>query len=489
MSGATITERAARAEKPGVDPDPVERPTESGRNDAADEPMLRVRSMGKRFRIFSNPTDRLWSWLGLLRVLRRPAPQDFWAVRGVGFDLRRGECLGIMGANGSGKSTLLKMITGALHATEGSCEVRGRVLSLIELGAGLHPLLSGRANIGHAASLLGFPPGYARRAMSRIEDFAELGDFLDRPVNMYSSGMKVRLAFSMFACFEPDLFIVDEALSVGDVFFQQKCVARLREMLAGGMTMLFVSHDQGAVLNLCHRAIVLSQGRSIFEGTPEEAVSRYLSTMRGSRWAGGTTSAGSASIGGAIEVKPEPNARARDAQREIIARDVVRDRATSRHGQGGLRIVAARVTDGAGNDTLECAVGRTLTFHVLLEANQPVASPRCGVRIFDRFNNMIFAAGTANVNAALPPLETGDRLIVEIHLTLDVEAGQYTFGLGAGEPYAGDPAQGVHHDRLDRLGPLVVHEAPDEPRRFYGMARLPMRATLVARISAMEHAP
>src|SRR5690606_3084935 len=194
--------------------------------------------------------------------------------------VRRGECLGIIGANGSGKSTLLKMISGALRPTTGTFQVQGRVLSLIELGTGLNPLLPGRANIIHAATLLGFPADFARKKMREIEEFAELGEFFDRPVMLYSSGMRVRLAFSMFACFRPELFIVDEALSVGDIFFQQKCAARIRELLDGGMTMLFVSHDQSAILNLCDRGMVMSQGRPIFYGEPEEAVTRYIASLR-----------------------------------------------------------------------------------------------------------------------------------------------------------------------------------------------------------------
>lgn len=430
--------------------------------------------------MFARPGDRLWEWLGLSRALGRPPATDFWAVRDVSLDLARGQCLGIMGANGSGKSTLLKMITGALHASEGSVEARGRILSLIELGTGLNPLLSGRANIIHSASLLGFPPGYARDAMARIEEFAELGEFFDRPVGTYSSGMRVRLAFSMFACFEPDLFIVDEALSVGDVFFQQKCIARLREMLADGMTMLFVSHEQGAILNLCDRAIVMGQGRVLFEGTPEEAVSRYLSSMRGSRWRGGTSLPGSAGVGGAIEPKPATSPNATRAAQAIIAHDVIRDRASSRHGTGGLRILGARVTDAAGADSLECACGSSLVVQLLIEARQRVLAPRCGVRLFDALGNMVFGAGTANLGVAIPALNAGDRIVVELRLTMDVQPGPYTFGLGAGEPDPDNGAQGVHHDRLDALGPIVVHEA-EGVRRFYGIARLPLRASVIGR--------
>ena len=252
--------------------------------DPAHEPVvISADKLGKRFRIYKKPADRLWEWLRL----KRNVHTAFWAVRDVSFEVRRGQCLGIIGANGSGKSTLLKMLTGAMMPTEGSYHVEGRVLSLIELGTGLNPNLTGRQNIHNAAALLGFPPTYAKEKMPEIEAFADLGDFFDRPTMLYSSGMRVRLAFAMFACFRPEVFMVDEALSVGDVFFQQKCAVRLRELLDSGMTMLFVSHDQGAVLNLCDEAIVLSKGRPIFRGKPEEAVSRYSAALagEGNRWA------------------------------------------------------------------------------------------------------------------------------------------------------------------------------------------------------------
>src|SRR5262245_31749013 len=198
--------------------------------------MVRVDNLGKRFRIFARPIHRLVEWIGGPSL-----HTDFWAVRAVSFEVRRGECLGIIGANGSGKSTLLKMISGALYPTEGTFEVRGRVLSLIELGTGLNPNLTGRDNIIHAAALLGFPADFARTKMDEIRAFADLGDFFERPVNLYSTGMRVRLAFSMFACFRPEVYIVDEALSVGDVFFQEKCAGRIGGLVDRGMEMIFVS--------------------------------------------------------------------------------------------------------------------------------------------------------------------------------------------------------------------------------------------------------
>lgn len=431
--------------------------------------VVRAEGLGKKFRIYEKPGDRLWEWVGRKTRRGKPLHSDFWAVRGVSFEVRRGECLGIVGANGSGKSTLLKMIAGALHPSEGRFQVEGRVLSILELGAGLNHALSGRANIVSSATLLGFPASFAKERMDEIEEFAELGEFFDRQVGMYSSGMRVRLAFSMFACFRPEVFIVDEALSVGDVFFQQKCAARIRQMMASGMTMIFVSHDQGAVLSLCTRAIVLSHGKPIFQGAPDEAVMRYLASLSGARSPWGAKATAAQSPGSS------PSAPA-DLARELIAHDVTAMRRESRHGSGELRIAAARVVDAQGRDALHAKMGDKLTIQVLLEAREAVAAPRAGIRLFDRFNTMVFAAGTYQLGQSLPPMKAGDRVVVAFTLTLDVQPGRYTFGLGAGEPVEGDINAGAALDRIDRLGPITVEISPTSVRPFYGAARLPMTA-------------
>src|SRR4051794_24542015 len=198
--------------------------------------MIRVSGLGKKFKLYPRPWGRLAEWLTLGRAVRH---DDFWALRDVSFTVAGGESLGVIGVNGSDKSTLLKILSGALYPTEGTFEIRGRVLSLLELGTGVNMQLTGRQNVITSSRLLDFPQGYAEQRMADIEAFADLpAGFFDRPVGLYSSGMLPRLVFSMFACFDPDVFIVDEALSVGDVFFQQKCARRLQEMRAKGTTML-----------------------------------------------------------------------------------------------------------------------------------------------------------------------------------------------------------------------------------------------------------
>lgn len=433
--------------------------------------MIRVENLGKRFKIYRRPSDRLIEWA---TGGRRVVHSDFWAVRGVSFEVPRGRCLGIVGANGSGKSTLLKMITGALHPTEGTFSVRGRVLSLIELGTGLNPLMTGRQNIVNAARLLGFPVDYARQRMQEIEAFAEIGEFFDRQVQVYSTGMRVRLAFSMFACFRPEVFIVDEALSVGDVFFQQKCAARLRELLDGGMTMLFVSHDQGAVLNLCDRAILLDHGRAVFEGLPQEVVNRYAASLHGKSRFAAPRRAGAK----ALSMAP-PVAISAESVESIAAHDVMATAAGERFGAGDVRIAAVRVTSSAGVDTLHANMGETLTFHLLVESFKDVHDASVGLQLVNRFNHIVFAAGTRQLGIRIPDLAQGDRLIVRFELTLDLAPGQYTFGVGASTPSEANPGSGFVLDRVQHLGPIRVGMKPGVMRPFYGVARLPLKATVL----------
>jgi lipopolysaccharide transport system ATP-binding protein len=235
--------------------------------------VVSVRDLSKRFKIYGRPWDRLLEWASLNFVCRH---QEFWALQGVSFDVRRGESLGIIGVNGAGKSTLLKILSRALYPTSGEFEVRGRVLSLLELGTGFQPELTGRQNIFQSAQLLGFADAYVRERLPAILDFAEIGEFIDRPVRQYSTGMFLRLAFSLFANLDPDVYIVDESLAVGDVFFQQRCFRRFRELREGGCTILLVSHDMEAITHLCDRAILLSAGKLVAEGDPVTVVHDYF---------------------------------------------------------------------------------------------------------------------------------------------------------------------------------------------------------------------
>src|SRR5262245_7736006 len=239
-------------------------------------PIVRAEKISKCFRIYRHPSDHLKE---LLSLGKRRYHEPFWAVKDVNVSVERGGCLGIIGENGSGKSTLLRMIAGVIRPTGGKVDAGGRVSALLELGAGFNPQFTGRENIFLYASILGFTDAQTRQRIPLIEKFAEIGDFVDRPVKTYSSGMFVRLAFAVAIHMDPDILIVDEALSVGDIFFQQRCIRRIQQLKRQGVTILFVSHDLEAVRSLADRTIWMEHGEVRLEGPTDEVVSKYLAAM------------------------------------------------------------------------------------------------------------------------------------------------------------------------------------------------------------------
>ncbi|MDH1281218.1 ABC transporter ATP-binding protein [Pseudomonas chengduensis] len=233
---------------------------------------IKVESLSKCFHIYDKPRDRL------LQMLSRGHKQyfrEFWALRDVSFTVRKGETVGIVGRNGSGKSTLLQIICGTLTPTSGQVQTTGRVAALLELGSGFNPEFSGRENVYMNAAVLGLSTEETDARFAEIEAFAEIGDFIDQPVKTYSSGMMVRLAFAVAINVDPQILIVDEALSVGDELFQRKCFARIEAIKDSGATILFVSHSGSTVVDLCDRAILLDSGDKLTEGAPKAIIGKY----------------------------------------------------------------------------------------------------------------------------------------------------------------------------------------------------------------------
>ncbi|HCP9006074.1 TPA: ABC transporter ATP-binding protein, partial [Escherichia coli] len=237
-----------------------------------DDAVIQVSGIGKCYQVYDKPFHRLMQGLvgGGKRYYR-----EFWALRDVAFEVKRGETLGIVGRNGSGKSTLLQLIAGTLTPTNGEIAVRGRVAALLELGSGFNPDFTGRENVYLNASILGLSKEQIDQRFDQIAEFAAIGEFIEQPIRNYSSGMVMRLAFSVIAHVDADILIIDEALSVGDAFFTQKCMRFLREFKQRG-TLLFVSHDGGSVTALCDRAIWLDQGNLRQSGEPKEVMDAYL---------------------------------------------------------------------------------------------------------------------------------------------------------------------------------------------------------------------
>ncbi len=240
---------------------------------SSSEIAISVHDIGKMYRLYNHPQDRLKNML--FWRFGKTYGSDFWALRNLSFELKRGEMLGVIGRNGSGKSTLLQMIAGTLTPTEGVIHCSGRIGALLELGSGFNPEFSGRENIQLNAAILGISANELKSKIQSIIDFADIGEFIDQPVKVYSSGMFVRLAFAVTTGLDADVLLIDEALAVGDVFFRQKCYTRLEEMRSRGVSIILVTHSMGDVEQYCERAILLHHGQVLFQGTAVEAVKRY----------------------------------------------------------------------------------------------------------------------------------------------------------------------------------------------------------------------
>ena len=236
-----------------------------------EEIIISLKNVSKRFKRYERPADRLKEIL----LNEKSYSKDFWALQDIDLEISKGQTVGIVGLNGSGKSTLLQIIAGTLTPTTGEVKVKGRVSALLELGSGFNPEFTGRQNVFFNARLLGLNQSKTEDRFDKIAGFADIGDFIDQPVKTYSSGMFVRLAFSVAVNVSPDILIVDEALSVGDIFFQHKCIRQIRELIDLGVTTLFVSHDSSTIKTLCDRAIMLNAGKIFSTGLPSLIIQEY----------------------------------------------------------------------------------------------------------------------------------------------------------------------------------------------------------------------
>ena len=359
------------------------------------EAAITVRGLGKCYQMYEKPVHRLMQ--GLLRT-RRYA-RDFWALRGLDMEIKKGETFGIIGRNGSGKSTLLQMIAGTLTPTEGEVTVNGKVAALLELGSGFNPEFTGRENVFLNAAILGLSRGQVEARLQSILAFADIGEFIDQPVRSYSSGMVVRLAFAVIAHVDADILIVDEALSVGDAFFAQKCMRFLREFQKRG-TLLFVSHDSAAVTNLCDRAIWLEGGSLQMEGASRDVVESYLAQQH--------ASSRHALQGDVVNIERKP-AVAPPAREDDVRRERMRDLGLNTRfelfefdpdttgmefGAGDARIRHVDIRDGGGMPLHVMHGGELVSLRISTELVRPLDGVIVGFYLKDRLGQRLFGDNT-----------------------------------------------------------------------------------------------
>ena len=411
--------------------------------------VLRLADVGKMYRIYDRPPDRLKQML-LARFGRRYG-RDFWALHHASFELRRGETLGILGRNGSGKSTLLQIIAGTLAPSTGEVHVEGRVAALLELGSGFNPEFTGRENIGLNAAILGLSREQTRERFDAIVAFAEIGDFIDQPVKVYSSGMMVRLAFAVATSVDADILLIDEALAVGDVFFQQKCYRRLYALRDKGVSIVLVSHSPSDVEQFCERAILLHHGQVLFQGPSPEAVKRYYLVEQEERAAAHPAEPAAVSAYGASpsgEMGWPPAAAFEDLS------------ATPQVSTGGARCTGVAVCDAEGRPRRTFRQGETVSIFYEFELLKPIAVPVCGLVLQNAKGVIVHGKNTLQLDTAVPSsVPAGRRLRVRQDVTLEVFVGQYTFEIGLATIAPGDYERRAlfPHDELYALVSRVCH--------------------------------
>ncbi|HEY9254691.1 MAG TPA: ABC transporter ATP-binding protein [Stenotrophomonas sp.] len=351
-----------------------------------------VHGVGKSYTQWRSEWQRFARWFGA-----NPRPEvEHWVLRDVSFNVARGEAVGIIGQNGAGKSTLLKLITGTARPTEGTITLTGRVAAILELGMGFNPELSGRENVRHAAGLLGYTQKETERILPEVERFAEIGDYFDEPVRSYSSGMQVRVAFSIATATRPDVLIVDEALSVGDAYFVHKCFQRIREFRAAGTTLLFVSHDPTAVQALCDRAVLLVAGRKLLDGDPREVFDYYNALI------------------------------AEKENSKLLTEKTEGGAVKTESGTGEAVVESVVLLDRTGAPVEYIGVGEPVELEVQVRVNEPVERLVFGYMIRDRLGQPVFGTNTHHTGQVCEMLDRGTLLRFRASFDMTLGAGSYS---------------------------------------------------------------
>jgi len=354
---------------------------------------ITVTNLGKAYKQYPNRWSRLAEWL---IPGHKPRHSLKWVLQDLNFKVSPGEALGIVGINGAGKSTLLKMITGTTQPTTGSVRITGRVAALLELGMGFHPDFTGRQNAYMAGQLLGYSVEEIARLMPEIEAFAEIGDYIDLPVRVYSSGMQMRLAFSVATAHRPDVLIVDEALSVGDAYFQHKSFDRIREFRKLGTTLLIVSHDKGAIQSICDRAILLNAGKLAMEGEPEAVMDYY-------------------------------NAMLADHQNQTVKQEVTGEgKIQTISGTGEATLKEISLLDESGRSIEIVDVGQVVTLRVEVETKEFIERLVLGYGIKDRLGQVVYGTNTDLKKQVLENVSANSVIRFDIVFPVNLGPGNYS---------------------------------------------------------------
>ncbi len=427
----------------------------------SDDIAISVRDVSKRYLLYDRPQDRLKQ--SLFWRFGKNYAREFWALRGVSFEVRRGEMVGIIGRNGAGKSTLLQIIAGTLQPTEGEVQVNGRVGALLELGSGFNPEFTGRENVYLNGAILGFSREEMDERFDEIAAFADIGEFMDQPMKLYSSGMFVRLAFAVQACVEPDILIVDEALAVGDIFFQQKCSTRMEKLRANGTTLLIVSHNMNTIQTLCRQSILLDKGEMIYSGESVNAVLRYQALQAGAT----RTVIDSYHLESSIDGHP------RDTVEFLSKCQWVNDTPTAKSETERAKILGVRFQNSQAKDTLSFKMGERMRVQLLIESFSDNVRPSVTVGVHNRFNHLVFCGGAYTKGVVPPLLGMHEQVFCNFEFELGLQAGDYTMEFVVGTQEGHKPNTGTPFHKTPRIPISILWDYNRDRAPFLGEFNMP----------------
>lgn len=373
---------------------------------------ITVSNLGKAYKQYPTRWSRLAEWLD---PRGKPRHHLHWVLQGIDFTVQAGEAVSIVGVNGAGKSTLLKMITGTAQPTTGSVHISGRIAALLELGMGFHPDFTGRQNVFMAGQLIGYSAEEINRVMAEIESFASIGDYIDQPVRIYSSGMQVRLAFAVSTAIRPDVLIIDEALSVGDAAFQRKCFQRIERFREAGTTLLLVSHDIETVKKLCDRALFIKDGTLAQWGPAKQVCDEYERFLFGASKGGGSAIKKSATTEHTDQARFDPSL--------VAGCEMV-------YGNGKADIEACWLADSTGRHVNVVESGTPFSWRYRVRFNEDVESPVFAMMLKTREGVALYSIDSTKMNLAKTTFQAGDTMEVVFDLKNPLAPGVYYLNCG-----------------------------------------------------------
>ena len=416
---------------------------------------LKVENISKCFEMYEKPVHRLFQTvcMGYKKFYR-----EFWALKNVSFEVKKGECVGVIGRNGAGKSTLLQIITGTLLASSGRVETHGRIAALLELGSGFNPDFTGRDNVYMNAAVLGLSKKEIDQKYQEIVDFADIGDFINQPVKTYSSGMMIRLAFSVQIAVNPDILVVDEALSVGDIFFQQKCLRKIQHIVDAGTTVLFVTHDMGTLQRFCTRAVYLKNGNVAAIGRVVDIVEKYQND---------TTSTCRDHFVFANQGNSEVQNTEISLYREIP--DFLKH-ASEVSGNGDVEFTALDVFSEQGEPINQCIPQQKIKVVLSMKIIRDIPSgSAAGLLCTNKDGIPMFGVNTDCYRFFCPEMKVGERLTLSWIFKMPLNPGLYFFSLGL-KPA---PLSSFFYSRVFSVIAFTVIPPPNEKNLNTGYANIP----------------